>query len=102
MQDTLAVTLIFGIPIVAIVTSHMRRMAELKLRLRQTAANAGSEEIAKLRAEIQELRDTTTRYDLSFDTMLQRLESRVERLEGQARITGSEPAVGADALRKGP
>lgn len=101
MEGELALILIFGIPIVAIVTSHMRRMAEIKLRLREAAVSAGAEEIANLRNEIQELRDTTTRFDLSFDTMLQRLENRVERLEGQSRVSAAGSVKAEGVVREG-
>jgi hypothetical protein len=43
-------------------------------------------EVAALRAQIMELRDTTTQYDLSFDTALQRMERRVEQMEQQQRL----------------
>src|SRR2546423_11385974 len=38
-----------------------------------------------LRMEVADLRDTATRYDVSFDTALQRIEARVGHLEN-ARI----------------
>ena len=54
----------------------------------QNQARYGSEqmiqEVQGLRKEFAQLRDTTTRYDLAFDTALQRLESRVENLEGNS------------------
>ena len=43
-------------------------------------------EIAALRAQVTDLRDTTTQYDLSFDTALQRMERRVEQMEQQQRL----------------
>ncbi|MCW3100699.1 MAG: hypothetical protein JWL77_6317 [Chthonomonadaceae bacterium] len=43
-------------------------------------------EISALRTQIMELRDTTTQYDLSFDTALQRMERRVEQMEQQQRL----------------
>ena len=50
------------------------------------------EAVESLRKEVAELRDITTRYDMSFDTALQRLESRVGQLEtGQLR--GQESPV---------
>jgi hypothetical protein len=44
------------------------------------------EELAALRTQVTELRDTTMQYDLSFDTALQRLERRVEQVEQQQHI----------------
>lgn len=81
--EYLAIFLIFGIPIVAILSAHHRKVLELKLKARGEAGVLA--EIEKLRAELRELRDTTTRFDLSFDTALQRLESRIEHLERQSQ-----------------
>ncbi len=54
-------------------------------------ANSAGEVVA-LRREVQSLRDTTTKFDMSFDAALERLEQRVDRMEGAK--TG-EPAYGA-------
>jgi len=45
-----------------------------------SAENAG--EVAALRREVQALRDTTTKFDLSFDAALERLEQRMDHVEG--------------------
>ena len=53
----------------------------------QNQSRHGSEELVEemkgLRKEFAQLRDTTTRYDLAFDTALQRLESRVSHMENK-------------------
>lgn len=46
--------------------------------------------VESLRKEVEQLRDTTTRYDLSFDTALQRLEARVGHLESTRSTTYAE------------
>ena len=43
-----------------------------------------TQEVQSLKKEVAQLRDTTTRYDLPFDTALQRMESRIENLEGKS------------------
>lgn len=53
----------------------------------QAELNALREEVASLRQQIHELRDTTMQYDLSFDAALQRLERRVEQTEQPQRLT---------------
>ena len=83
------VIFVFGIPMLAILTAHHRRMVELKIRLREAASQSSSEDLTKLREDIQQLRETTTQYDLSFDAMLQRLEARIERLENHMRAAGA-------------
>jgi exonuclease VII small subunit len=76
----------------SIVENHNRTRLEMaRIRMeQQTSTREGAsdnqalrEEVVRLRRELQELRDTSTQYDLSFDTALQRLERRVERVEGQ-------------------
>ena len=60
------------IPISVIWTKHRQRMEELRLGGRGVAAGL-VEEVRKLQEQVTELRDTTTRYDLSFDAALQRI-----------------------------
>lgn len=56
------------------------RLAEKRMDAGHGTA-ADTSAIKQLREEIKSLRDTTLQYDLSFDTALQRMEQRVERLE---------------------
>jgi hypothetical protein len=81
MPETIAAMLLFGLPIIAIVTSHQRKMMEMKLRLGDQRQSAPSSELQDLRRAIDELRDTTTRYDISFDAALQRMDSRMNNVE---------------------
>ena|SRR5258708_30436686 len=90
--DTIAVLLIFGLPIVAIITSHQRKLMELKLRMGTQTQSTSSNELQELKRAIDELRDTTTRYDISFDAALQRIESRVGHLEGRTAAIEQENA----------
>ena len=84
MDDgTLAILLIFGLPIIAVVTSHHRKLMEMKMKMGGAGQTNASNELNELRKAINELRDTTTRYDISFDAALQRIESRVGHLEGR-------------------
>ncbi len=80
-----AVFFIFGVPVI---TYHQRKMAEIKYRHHGNNDTAVLEELRSLREQMMELRDTTTRYDMSFDSALQRIESRVGHLEG--RVTQME------------
>ncbi len=83
MVAALAIVLIFGTPIVVVLTHHWRKVLELKLKLRQGADQNVVDALQDLRQQMTDLRDTTTRYDLSFDAALQRLESRVTNVERQ-------------------
>jgi hypothetical protein len=62
---------------------HRQKMAEIGGQGGQQAGTVAGE-VRELRAQLAELRDTTTRYDLSFDTALQRLEHRMARVEQRA------------------
>jgi aspartate carbamoyltransferase catalytic subunit len=83
-------TLLIGLP--SVIFRHLRQMAEIKLKTEQQ--NMGSQkvlsEIQELKTQMAALRDTTTRYDMSFDTALQRLESRVANLESPSPAHSSD------------
>ena len=82
-----------AIPIIAIWTSHVRSLAKIKASGVQSVDNALRQEVEALRAEVSALRDTTTKFDLSFDAQLTQLETRMERTEGQnlARYMAATP-----------
>ncbi len=85
--------IIMAVPIVAILTSHWRAVLELKLQHRAQGGNA-SEAIEALRREMAELRDTSTRFDVSFDTALQRMEDRMSAIEQRvSRADQASPEV---------
>ena len=97
MIELVAIIAVFSIPLSAIWAYHRRKMLEIQLKLRgQGTSTDVKAEIEALRQELRSLRDTTTQYDISFDTALQRMESRVEGVERQVRAIQSE-----DVLRVG-
>jgi septal ring factor EnvC (AmiA/AmiB activator) len=59
------------------------RAQQLKDAATQQEVAALREEMNTLKTQVESLRDTTTQYDLSFDTALQRMEQRVNHLEQQ-------------------
>src|SRR5579871_347263 len=77
----LGMIVVFSIPLSAIWTSHRRKILEMQMRLRNEGDAGVRASVEALREEVRALRDTTTQYDLSFDTALQRMERRVEGLE---------------------
>jgi hypothetical protein len=89
----LAIMMVFGIPMLAIYTSHRREMMKMKLQMRNQADPSVVNAVEQLRAEVRSLRDTTTQYDVSFDSALQRLERRVDTLEIHAITARSESSV---------
>lgn len=87
------------IPITAIVTAHQRKMAEIKAR---TASGLSSEvraELSEIKTQLALLRDTTTKFDMTFDAALTRLEERVDRVE--LRQAGGTAADTLLAARQG-
>jgi polyhydroxyalkanoate synthesis regulator phasin len=78
----------FGVGVIAIIAEHFQKIAQIKADAQKRASGEMANVIEALRREVAQLRDTTTNYDLSFDSALQRLESRVERLEG--RVSANE------------
>lgn len=82
-----------GTGALTIYLSHVRKLAEIKARAgtvenKNTVGNAAVSndvrtELQALREEVAKLRDTSTKFDLSFDAGLTRLEDRVARVEEQ-------------------
>ena len=93
----LAILGVFGIPLSAIWLSHRRQMMEMKMKLNQGDDASVRAAIEALRAEMRTLRDTTMQYDISFDSALQRVESRVDQME--RRIAPVESAQVAELSR---
>lgn len=73
------------IPIVAIWVKHKERMEEIRARQGTTNTVAVDEslraEVQQLKDQMMALRDTTTKFDLSFDGALDTMEERMKRLE---------------------
>jgi hypothetical protein len=62
-------------------THHRRKMEELRMQRGRIMTEDIRTEFASIRAEIRDLRDTSMQYDLSFDTAMQQMERRVNKLE---------------------
>ena len=94
LAELIAIMSVFSIPMLAIWTHHKRKMMELQIKLRGPGNNVDVKaELEALRQEMRSLRDTTTQYDISFDTALQRMENRVEGVERQVRAIQSEEVL---------
>lgn len=84
--------LLVGVPLLGISsivpmliwTHHRRKMEELRMKGGRIVAEDIRTEFATIRAEIRDLRDTSMQYDLSFDTALQQMERRVNKIERTA------------------
>ena len=102
--ETLVTLCVFAIPLLAIWTSHRRKMVEMQLRLRQEGDGNTRLAVEALREEMRSLRETAMQYDLSFDSALQRMERRVEGLERKTNgigVTSGYEKPTAEELRVG-
>ena len=81
LSGTVISGLVLMIPIVAILTHHRRKLEEMRLRQKITINEETRAAIEALRKEFTALKDTTTEYDVSFDTALKRIESRMGNTE---------------------
>ncbi len=99
LTGLVAVCLIFGVPVIAILTEHQRKVMQMKLKLREQEDEGLRGELDSLKREIQSLRDTSTQYDISLDANMQRLEGRVARLESHTITSQSASASDTESAR---
>ncbi|HVK06101.1 MAG TPA: hypothetical protein VM490_21710 [Armatimonadaceae bacterium] len=92
----------------AIFLSHQRGLAKIKAQSQNNVSESVRAELDEMRRQMAELRDTTTKFDISFDAAISRLEDRVDRVEaGQAaaepsRTYGTPTAdTGTNTLTQG-
>ncbi|MBB6049616.1 hypothetical protein [Armatimonas rosea] len=78
---------IFGFAGFNAMLKHRLKMAEIKMRGIQSNDASTQAAIEELRNEVRQLRDTTMRYDMSFDAALTRMEERVDRIETRTYTT---------------
>jgi len=91
-----------GLGAMGIWTAHLEKMAKLRLKSGENADSALAEEVRRLRAELDALRQSATDYDLAFDKRLDGLEARTETLELRTtvRSTGAEAPVQSATTQK--
>ncbi len=77
---------------------HKQEMTKIAARARPSGGEEVKAAIDDLRREVADLRDTATRYDMSFDTARQRLESRLGHVESRVQQIESAdvPAIGRE------
>jgi len=82
-----------GLGAMGIWTNHLEKMAKLRSKSGENADSALAEEVRRLRAELDALRQSATDYDLAFDKRLDGLEARTETLELRAAANRSGQAT---------
>lgn len=78
----------------AAVTQAVNALTGRRRPLPRTDPQALAAEMATLNAQIAQLRDTATSFDMSFDQTLQRLDERLRRVEQQAAYVPPTITVG--------
>ncbi len=84
MDGNLLAAIIFGflfgwIPL-KVILGHIAKMAEIRAKNGWGGENV-AQQLAQMQTELKALRETTTRFDVSFDAALTRLEERVQSAE---------------------
>lgn len=104
VQAILAIGGAFGIgsflasPVIItrMILAHREKLAAMKNR--QQGAPGLIEEVAALRNEMTALRETTTKFDVSFDAAVGRLEDRVRTLEQNRRDAAVAPSTESETV----
>lgn len=91
-----AIVVCGAIPITAMVTYHQRKLAEIKARMSGTNSDEVKNQLSAIRNEVASLRETTTKFDMSFDAAITRLEDRVDRVEDQVTPITSRTTTQAE------
>jgi hypothetical protein len=99
-----AVFLIFGGG--HVVSEWLKGEQEIRrLKVQRAQGNANDDTlkaIEDLRKEVAELRDTTTRFDMSFDAAISHLEQRMDHLDQRtSTATSVEATVPAETVKLG-
>jgi uncharacterized protein HemX len=81
--------------ITMLIARHREKMRMLELK--QHGSPGLVEEVQALRRELTQLRETTTRFDMSFDATLDRLERRMDNLDHRGRSAELDEAYPAAA-----
>ena len=95
MVGAISVICIFGWIPLKVILGHISKMAEIK-RDGGAKGDGMARQLAEMQNELKALRETTTRFDVSFDAALTRLEERVNSVETE-RIRTSYDTVSAES-----
>ena len=82
MEEAILIPIAFFGFIIALVSMrNKQRLEEMKVLRGQGAGTEVTNELQQLKRQVQELRDVTTQYDMSFDNALHRVEGRMAGVE---------------------
>lgn len=78
---------------------HRTELAKLRMQAPAQADSHLRAEVESLRQELRQLRDTTLQYDMSFDSALERMETRVAGVERRVSEGEANRAAEARSIR---
>jgi hypothetical protein len=76
-------------------------MMKMKMQLQNQGDANLRASVEALQQEVRALRETSTQYDLSFDSALQRMESRMENVERRVQAVEANTPANLQAGRQG-
>jgi septal ring factor EnvC (AmiA/AmiB activator) len=79
----MAEILALSIPILLLVAFILQAMARYQIERAKVLGSQEATATAELRKMLEELRETTTQYDLALDQTLQRIERKLDDLENR-------------------
>ncbi len=92
--ELIALIIAFGLGwpvwLTMVIVRHREKMRQLELK--QQGSPGLVEEVQALRRELTQLRETTTRFDMSFDATLDRLERRMDNFDHRSRVAEANEA----------
>lgn len=96
-EAIIALTIAFGLGwpvwLTMVIVRHREKMRVLEMKRHDSPGLA--EEVQSLRRELTQLRETTTRFDMSFDATLDRMERRMDSLNHRNHIAETDEAYPA-------
>ena len=95
---SIGLTVLSPVMIVRLILKHREKMIAMKYH--QGTAPSIVEEVAALRQEIASLRETTTKYDMTFDSAIDRMEQRLESLERERRAATASVGETESVIRR--
>lgn len=86
---------IIPVTVKSILKSQERRL-ELQIQAQQGQNDVAAQQIAGLRQEVAQMRDTSTQFDMSLEHSVQRLEERMGRVETKTAAQGARTSSPAE------
>ncbi len=102
LVQLLGACFLFGWIPITVYWKHKIRFEEVRAQNRHQGSSddaATLNALQELRQDVQALRDTTTKFDMTFDAALDRLEARVERVETRTAAVAADQIPAAVGRR---